>query len=96
MLDIIYQVLLEEGMCSCRIDGSTPAVDRQRIIDSFNHSIEDRFHGQKRRVYTGGINICLLSTKACGTGITLTGADRVIMFDPSWNPAEDRYFIMCF
>lgn len=77
MLDLIQRVLLEAGLCSSRIDGSTPGVDRQRIIDSFN--------------LTGAVSICLLSTKACGTGITLTGADRVIMFDPSWNPAEDRY-----
>jgi SNF2 family DNA or RNA helicase len=37
-----------------------------------------------------GPRVCLLTTKACGYGITLTGADRVIVFDPSWNPAEDR------
>ncbi|KAJ1434130.1 P-loop containing nucleoside triphosphate hydrolase protein, partial [Ochromonadaceae sp. CCMP2298] len=34
--------------------------------------------------------VCLLTTRACGFGITLTGADRVIIYDPSWNPAEDR------
>jgi hypothetical protein len=28
-------------------------------------------------------------------GITLTGADRVIVYDPSWNPAEDRYVHAC-
>ena len=31
----------------------------------------------------------LLSTKAAGVGLTLTGADRAIIYDPSWNPAED-------
>ncbi len=31
----------------------------------------------------------LLSTKATGVGLTLTGADRAIIYDPSWNPAED-------
>lgn len=31
----------------------------------------------------------LLSTKAAGVGLTLTGADRAIVYDPSWNPAED-------
>ncbi|CAM9945669.1 unnamed protein product, partial [Heterosigma akashiwo] len=31
----------------------------------------------------------LLSTKVGGFGITLTGASRVVIYDPSWNPAED-------
>lgn len=35
------------------------------------------------------IDIMLLSTKAAGTGLTLTGADRAVIYDPSWNPAED-------
>lgn len=78
MLDIIQHILDEHRVGSCRIDGSTPGTDRQRIIDTFNQNA------------AGGPSVCLLTTKACGTGITLTGADRVIMFDPSWNPAEDR------
>lgn len=74
MLDIIEVVLRD--ICFARIDGSTREKDRQRFVDNFNgeHSSYD---------------IMLLSTKAAGVGLTLTGADRVIVYDPSWNPAED-------
>ena len=37
----------------------------------------------------GLFDVLLMSTGAGGTGITLTRADRVIMFDPSWNPSQD-------
>eukprot|EP01035_Chromulina_nebulosa_P018311 gene18311-23997_t len=77
MIDIIQRVLAEHGMGSYRIDGTIPAKDRQTVIDEFNNK-------------SNSPHICLLTTRACGYGITLTGADRVIIFDPSWNPAEDR------
>jgi SNF2 family DNA or RNA helicase len=57
-----------------RIDGKTPEQDRQRFVDQFNK---------------GKADVMLLSTKAAGVGLTLTGADRVIVYDPSWTPAED-------
>ena len=78
MVDIISFVLEAWNLFSYRIDGSTPPEERTRIIDDFN-DISDRYNGPM---------ICLLTTKACGVGITLTGADRVIIHDPSWNPAE--------
>ena len=74
MLDIIEKVL--DGMTFLRIDGATAGKARQRAVDYFN----DR---------SSGVDIMLLSTKAAGTGLTLTGADRAIIYDPSWNPAED-------
>eukprot|EP01038_Epipyxis_sp_PR26KG_P004727 gene4727-6632_t len=83
MLDVIQFVLLDQGLGLYRIDGSTTGRERQRIIDEFNEG------GDPESSFTGP-SVCLLTTKACGTGVTLTGADRVIIFDPSWNPAEDR------
>ena len=83
MLDIIQRALAEKGLASVRIDGTVKGHDRQGIIDSFNRADSDEDGAV-------GPSICLLTTKACGTGITLTGADRVIIYDPSWNPAEDR------
>ncbi len=75
MLDIIQRVLRKVARMS-RIDGSTKERDRQRLVDDFNNPKS---------------NYCcmLLSTKAGGLGLTLTGADRAIIYDPSWNPAED-------
>ncbi|GAX28537.1 hypothetical protein FisN_12Hh095 [Fistulifera solaris] len=77
MLNIIQRALLGKLHLSVsRIDGDTKESVRQQLVDDFNNpkSLQKVF---------------LLSTKAGGVGITLTGADRVILFDPSWNPSED-------
>jgi hypothetical protein len=75
MLDIIERVLHARVRLS-RIDGSTKERDRQSRVDDFNSK-------------SSRTEVMLLSTKAAGVGLTLTGADRTIIYDPSWNPAED-------
>jgi len=75
MLDIIG-IALADCVRHLRIDGSTANNYRQKAVDHFN----DR---------ESNIDVMLLSTKAAGIGLTLTGADRAIIYDPSWNPAED-------
>ena len=61
-----------------RMDGSTSTADRTRIINKFNDADELR------------TRMMLISTKAGGVGITLTAANRVILFDVNWNPANDQ------
>eukprot|EP00559_Dactyliosolen_fragilissimus_P008537 CAMPEP_0184870294 /NCGR_PEP_ID=MMETSP0580-20130426/37009_1 /TAXON_ID=1118495 /ORGANISM="Dactyliosolen fragilissimus" /LENGTH=559 /DNA_ID=CAMNT_0027372299 /DNA_START=151 /DNA_END=1830 /DNA_ORIENTATION=+ len=73
MLDIIEKVL---PIKMSRIDGSVKGAERQKIVDTFNNDISD-------------CHVMLLSTKAAGVGLNLTGADRAIIYDPSWNPADD-------
>jgi len=75
VLDIIERVLKDEFKLS-RIDGGTKEKDRQKYVDEFNEP-------------GSGADIMLISTKAGGQGLTLTGADSCIVYDPSWNPAED-------
>ena len=75
MLDIIAEALAD-SVRHLRIDGSTANSYRQKAVDHFN----DR---------DSNVDVMLLSTKAAGVGLTLTGADRAIIYDPSWNPAED-------
>ena len=77
MLDIIERVL--SRMRLSRIDGNTKERDRQRRVDDFNEKDD--------------VEVMLLSTKAAGVGLTLTGANRAIIYDPSWNPAEDSQAI---
>jgi len=76
MLDIIERVLFENSFCLSRIDGSIRGRERQDIVDEFN---ENKLE----------VNIMLLSTKVGGYGLTINGASRCIIYDPSWNPAED-------
>ncbi|HEY6036024.1 MAG TPA: DEAD/DEAH box helicase, partial [Kofleriaceae bacterium] len=58
------------------LDGATPAPERAELV---------------RRFQGGEADLFLISLKAGGTGINLTGADYVIHLDPWWNPAvEDQ------
>lgn len=74
-LDVIQRVIQNIGGIR-RIDGKTKQKDRQKLVDEFNAE-------------NSKIDIMLLSTKAAGMGLTLTGADRAIIYDPSWNPGDD-------
>eukprot|EP01135_Chromosphaera_perkinsii_P012322 Nk52_evm14s2635 gene=Nk52_evmTU14s2635 len=77
MLDIIQRVLVEDHYEFCRIDGSVKnPLERQKKIDLFNAKGSSKF-------------VFLLTTGCGGVGITLTGADRVVIYDPAWNPAVD-------
>ena len=75
MLHILRTQLTERGIEFCYLDGSTK--DRMEQVHRFNTD---------RR-----IPVFLISLKAGGTGLNLTGADMVIHYDPWWNPAvEDQ------
>ncbi|KAI5887646.1 uncharacterized protein SCHCODRAFT_01160285 [Schizophyllum commune H4-8] len=58
-----------------KLDGSVPQKYRQKYIDEFNEQPE--------------VFCFLISTLAGGTGINLTAANKVVIFDPNWNPAHD-------
>ena len=76
MLDIIQQHLSAEGIGHFYLSGSTKSIERAQMVKDFN--------GGEGKVF-------LISLKAGGTGLNLTGADMVIHFDPWWNPAvEDQ------
>lgn len=75
MQDIIERMVSGMGLEYRRMDGNTPVKDRIPMVDEFNAN--------------SGIFIFLLTTKVGGLGINLTGADRVIIFDPDWNPSTD-------
>ncbi|AGY40171.1 DEAD/DEAH box helicase [Streptococcus ilei] len=76
MLDIIEKELDALKMTSFKITGSTPANERQDMTNAFNSGQGDAF---------------LISLKAGGVGLNLTGADTVILVDLWWNPAvEDQ------
>ncbi|KAG0156416.1 hypothetical protein PDIDSM_3594 [Penicillium digitatum] len=76
MLDIIEKFLgVLGGFNSRRMDGTTPIKERQNLVDEFNNNPE--------------IHVFLLTTRVGGIGVNLTGADRVIIYDPDWNPSTD-------
>ncbi|XP_069604758.1 DNA excision repair protein ERCC-6-like [Ranitomeya imitator] len=75
MLDMVDRILNNQGFQIMRIDGTVSLLDREKRISIF----------QTNQRYS----VLLLTTQVGGVGLTLTSADRVVIFDPSWNPATD-------
>jgi transcriptional regulator ATRX len=59
---------------------------RDQLMDDFNREDINYNH-------FGNIKVLICPTASCGMGITLTGANRVIMFDMCWNPSLDKQAI---
>ena len=85
MLNIIRNRLTEEGIGWLYLDGQTPAEERIALVEKFNS-------GMEKTPETADVpDVFLISLKAGGSGLNLTGADTVIHYDPWWNPAvEDQ------
>ncbi|KAF2500576.1 hypothetical protein BU16DRAFT_523354 [Lophium mytilinum] len=77
MLDILEKFVkgMKGDFKYRRMDGNTAIKDRQAMVDEFNNDPD--------------LHVFLLTTKVGGLGVNLTGADRVIIFDPDWNPSTD-------
>ncbi|XP_028637085.1 DNA excision repair protein ERCC-6-like 2 isoform X1 [Grammomys surdaster] len=75
LLDVLQQYCMASGLDYRRLDGSTKSEERLKIVKEFNSSQD--------------VNICLVSTMAGGLGLNFVGANIVILFDPTWNPAND-------
>ncbi len=75
MLEKVKEKLNALSLDYFYLDGKTPVNERKTIIDSFQ---------------SGERSLFLLSLKAGGTGLNLTGADMVIHLDPWWNPAVEE------
>lgn len=76
MLDILEKFIRSLGGFNYRrMDGTTAIHSRQGLVDEFNNNAD--------------AHVFLLTTKVGGLGVNLTGADRVIIYDPDWNPSTD-------
>ncbi|WP_208589574.1 DEAD/DEAH box helicase [Gracilibacillus suaedae] len=75
MLELIGRDLAIQGRSFLYLDGQTPSEERVKRCNRFN---------------AGECDLFLISMKAGGTGLNLTGADTVIFYDTWWNPAVEE------
>ena len=80
MLDLLEVSLQKQGIVFCRLDGNTPIVKRQELVDQFQQA-------------DGPERVFLISLKAGNAGLNLTAADYVFLFDPWWNTAVQQQAI---
>ncbi|KAF9331323.1 DNA-dependent ATPase protein rad54 [Podila minutissima] len=76
-LDIFEKLCRQKQYGVLRLDGTMTINKRQKLVDRFNNPDGSEF-------------VFLLSSKAGGCGLNLIGANRLILFDPDWNPAADQ------
>ncbi|KAG9450907.1 hypothetical protein H6P81_010872 [Aristolochia fimbriata] len=76
-LDLFAQLCRERRYPYLRLDGTTSIGKRQKLVTRFNDLSKDEF-------------AFLLSSKAGGCGLNLIGGNRLVLFDPDWNPANDK------
>eukprot|EP00934_Nitzschia_sp_Nitz4_P000638 Nitzschia sp. Nitz4//scaffold52_size167869//21055//24830//NITZ4_002260-RA/size167869-snap-gene-0.208-mRNA-1//1//CDS//3329553987//638//frame0 len=76
-LDLIGKMCKESSWRFCRLDGSINMKKRQAMVDEFNDP-------------SSTLIAFLLSSKAGGCGLNLIGGNRLVLFDPDWNPAVDK------
>ncbi|OAX82355.1 hypothetical protein ACJ72_03289 [Emergomyces africanus] len=76
-LDLFERLCRTRQYGSLRLDGTMNVTKRQKLVDKFNDPNGEEF-------------VFLLSSKAGGCGINLIGANRLVLFDPDWNPAADQ------
>lgn len=76
-LDLIADLCRKRSFGSVRLDGTMSIKKRGKIVEDFNNPDNSQF-------------VFMLSSKAGGCGLNLIGANRLIMFDPDWNPANDE------
>ena len=75
-LDIIQQYTKSKGFSFLRLDGQTPTSKRQELVDEYQNNDK--------------IFLFLISTRAGGLGLNITAANKVIIYDVSWNPSSDE------
>lgn len=76
MFEIMEKELKQKGILYFKLTGSTKVDERIELVDEFNENPE--------------IKVFLISLKAGGTGLNLTGADMVIHYDPWWNLSTEN------
>ncbi|KAL1311020.1 hypothetical protein AAFC00_001238 [Neodothiora populina] len=76
-LDMFDKLCRARNYGSLRLDGTMTVNKRQKLVDKFNDPEGSEF-------------VFLLSSKAGGCGLNLIGANRLVLFDPDWNPAADQ------
>lgn len=76
MFEIMEKELKKRNISYFKLTGSTKVDERVKLVDEFNNN--------------PSVKIFLISLKAGGTGLNLTGADMVIHYDPWWNISTEN------